>query len=59
MYFTALWESMIHPGSGDMASNDCGARRTPVENFSNTWGPLSMFPFFIKLPTKKIVKFNY
>ena len=50
MYFTGLRDSMIHPGSGEIRSCCLGRRRTPVEKFLNTCGPVSYPPFLIRLP---------
>ncbi|KAF4361014.1 hypothetical protein F8388_016823 [Cannabis sativa] len=41
MNFTALRDSMIHPGSGDVASSCLGGMSTPLEELKSLCGPSS------------------
>lgn len=51
--FTALRDSMIQPGSGDVRSCCLGGRRIPLEELISRWGTSSKLPFLTKLAARK------
>ncbi|KAL9272316.1 hypothetical protein AKJ16_DCAP19250 [Drosera capensis] len=48
MYLTALRDSMIQPGSGDVRSSCLGGRRMPLDEFRIPLGPTSKSPFLTR-----------
>lgn len=50
--FTALRDSMIQPGSGDVRSSCLGGRRMPLEELISRWGISSKLPFLTKFAAR-------